>query len=174
MGSDMNNRLLAIAMLALGAIAASALAQHHGHGHGPAISGGQTSGHGGHQMPADTREAVAIPPEMAQHMMANMRDHLAALQEIQDALAKGESDRAARVAEHRLGLSSLQAHGAHHVGKFMPQGMRDAGTGMHRAASRFAVAAQESGVTGDLKAPLATLAEVTAQCVGCHAGYKLK
>lgn len=125
-------------------------------------------------MPADSREAVAIPPEMAIHMMANMRDHLAALQEIQAALAKGETDRAAKIAEQRIGMSSLQSHGAHEVGKFMPQGMRDAGTGMHRAASRFAVVAQEAGVTGDLKPALAALADVTARCVGCHAGYRLK
>jgi cytochrome c556 len=56
----------------------------------------------------------------------------------------------------------------------MPQGMQDAGTAMHRAASRFAIAAQEAGVTGDLKPVFAGLAEITAQCVGCHAGYRIK
>ena len=71
-------------------------------------------------------------------------------------------------------MSSLQSHGAHDVAKFMPQGMQDAGTAMHRAASRLAVEAVNSGVTGDLKPALGALAEVTAQCVGCHAGYKLK
>jgi hypothetical protein len=52
--------------------------------------------------------------------------------------------------------------------------MQDAGTAMHRAASRFALAARDAGVTGDLKPALAGLAEITAQCVGCHAGYRLK
>ena len=56
----------------------------------------------------------------------------------------------------------------------MPQGMQDAGTAMHRAASRFAVIAQDAGATGDLKPVFAGLAEITAQCVGCHAGYRLK
>ena len=45
---------------------------------------------------------------------------------------------------------------------------------MHRAASRFAIAAQDAGVTGDLKPVFAGLADVTAQCVSCHAGYRLK
>src|SRR6266851_3142520 len=34
--------------------------------------------------------------------------------------------------------------------------------------------AQHASVTGDLKRALAGLAEVTAQCVGCHAGYRLR
>ena len=42
------------------------------------------------------------------------------------------------------------------------------------AASRFAVTATDAGVTGDYKAALTALGEVTATCVGCHAGYRLK
>ena len=69
------------------------------------------------------------------------------------------------MAENRLGLTSLKSHGAHEVAKFMPQGMRDIGTGMHKAASRFALEAGNASATGDLKAPLVGLAAVTAQCV---------
>jgi hypothetical protein len=103
-----------------------------------------------------------------------MRDHLQTLQEIQSHLAMGHTDVAAKLAETRLGMSSLGLHGAAEVSKFMPQGMQDAGTAMHRAASRFAITAEEAGVTGDLKPVFAGLAEITAQCVGCHAGYRLK
>jgi cytochrome c556 len=71
-------------------------------------------------------------------------------------------------------MSSLRSHGAHDVSKFMPQGMQEAGSAMHRAASRFAIVAMDSGVTGDLKPALAAFAAVTAQCVGCHAGYRIK
>ncbi|MGQ0686677.1 hypothetical protein [Bradyrhizobium sp.] len=86
----------------------------------------------------------------------------------------GRTDVAAKLAETRLGMSSLGLHGAADVAKYMPQGMQDAGTAMHRASSRFAIATQEAGVTGDLKPVFAGLAEITAQCVGCHAGYRLK
>ena len=103
-----------------------------------------------------------------------MRDHLQALQVIQSHLAVGQTDVAAKIAEERLGMSSLGLHGAAEVSKFMPQGMQEAGTAMHRAASRFAITAEEAGVTGDLKPVFAGLAEITAQCVGCHSGYKLK
>ena len=34
--------------------------------------------------------------------------------------------------------------------------------------------AVEAGVTGDMKPVFAGLAAITAQCVGCHAGYRLK
>jgi hypothetical protein len=102
-------------------------------------------------------------------MLANMRDHLQTLAEIQAALAGGEFDRAAQTAEERLGMSSLTAHGASHMAPYMPQGMQAIGTEMHRAASRFAVAAAED----DLPQALAGLAKVTEQCVACHAAYRV-
>jgi hypothetical protein len=116
---------------------------------------------------------VNFPDELREHTLANMRDHLLALQEIQQALAQKQEDKAARIAEERLGLSSLTLHGAHEVAKYMPQGMQDAGTEMHRSASRFAIEAQNAGATGDLRSSLDALSKVTAQCVGCHAGYRL-
>jgi len=122
----------------------------------------------------DARQFVRFPPALVEHTLANMRDHLQTLQEIQMQLGMGHSDVAAGIAEARLGLSSLQLHGAADVAKYMPQGMQDAGTAMHRAASKFAIAAADAGVTGELKPVFAALAEITAQCVGCHAGYRLK
>jgi hypothetical protein len=122
----------------------------------------------------DSQQLVKFPPALIEETLANMRDHLQALQEIQTHLGTGQPDAAAKIAEARLGLSSLEVHGAAEVSKYMPQGMQNAGTAMHRAASRFAIVAQDASVTGDLKPALAGLAEVTAQCVGCHAGYRLK
>jgi hypothetical protein len=122
----------------------------------------------------DTRQFVKFPAPLVTHTLANMRDHLLALQEIQSHLGEGHTDVAGRIAETRLGMSSLGLHGAAHVSKYMPQGMQDAGTAMHRAASQFATIAQDAGVTGDMKPVFAGLADITAQCVGCHAGYRIK
>jgi cytochrome c556 len=107
-------------------------------------------------------------------MLANMRDHLLTLQQIQSGLAAGHYDAAADIAEKRLGMSSLDAHGASHMAGFMPKGMQETGTAMHHAASRFAVAAKNATVTRDLPRALSALSEVTAQCVACHAAYRLK
>lgn len=123
---------------------------------------------------ADERELVKMPPRMQAHMRANMRDHLLAVHEIQAAMARGDFETAARVAEQRLGMSSLESHGASHMAGVMPPGMRATGTAMHRAASRFAVSAQEAGVDRDLARAVAALAEVTAQCVACHAAYRIQ
>jgi cytochrome c556 len=110
---------------------------------------------------------------MRAHMLANMRDHLRALQEIDVALARDDFDKAASVAETRLGMSSLERHGAAHLAQAMPKDMQDIGTQMHRAASRFAVAAQNAGVTKDLRPALGALGAVMQQCVACHAAYRL-
>lgn len=118
----------------------------------------------------DSRELVQLPEMMQQHMMSNMRDHLAAINEILVHMGSGELDRAAEIAEQRLGMSSLGSHGAEHMAKFMPQGMRDAGTSMHKAASRFSIIAQE----GDLLPAYKMLTGITSACVACHSGYRLR
>lgn len=123
---------------------------------------------------ADTRQAVHFPPALREDTLANMRDHLLALQQIQEALARQDYDLAGDLAEQRLGMSSLALHGAHEVAQYMPQGMREIGGAMHRSASRFAVAAKDAGATGDVKPALAALSQATAQCVACHAGYRVK
>lgn len=124
--------------------------------------------------PRDPRQAVRFPKALRDHTLANMRDHLLALQEIQEALARQEYDKAGDIAEQRLGMSSLALHGAHDAARFMPKGMQEAGTAMHRQASRFAVASRDAGATGDLRPALAALAATTAQCVACHAGYRVQ
>jgi hypothetical protein len=117
----------------------------------------------------DGRELVRLPDMMKEHMLANMRDHLAALHEIQAALATGHLDQAGDIAEHRIGMSSLEAHNAAHMAPFMPKGMREIGNEMHHAASRFAITTQE----GDLPKALGALAKITQQCILCHAGYRV-
>ncbi len=151
-----------VAAVLAGGTATMAVAQHH-HGHDMSAPSAP-----------DSREFVKFPPVLVEHTLANMRDHLQTLQEVQSQLATGHADVAAKIAEARLGMSSLGLHGAAEVSGFMPKGMQDAGTAMHRAASRFAITAQDASVTGDLKPALAGLAEVTAQCVGCHAGYRIR
>ena len=122
---------------------------------------------------ADSRQLVKFPEPMRLHTITSMRDHLLALQEIDVALSQNAFDKAANIAEQRLGMSSLGLHGAAHIAPFMPQGMQDIGTQMHRAASRFAVDAQTAGVSNDVRPALAALGMVMQQCVACHAAYRL-
>jgi hypothetical protein len=118
----------------------------------------------------DSRQLVKLPKPMQAHMLANMRDHLETLNGILQAMANQDLDRAASLAEKRLGMSSLGLHGASHMAPFMPAPMRAMGTTMHRAASRFAIKAQE----GDALAAYGALKNVTAACVACHAAYRIR
>jgi len=57
---------------------------------------------------------------------------------------------------------------------FMPKPMQAIGTEMHRAASRFAIAATNATTSNDIKPALAQLAHVTQQCVACHSSYLIR
>jgi hypothetical protein len=121
----------------------------------------------------DARQLVRLPEPMRLHTITSMRDHLLALQEVDVALSQNAFDKAASIAEQRLGMSSLELHGAAHLAPLMPQGMQDIGTQMHRAASRFAIEAQNASVSNDVRPALAALGTVMQQCVACHAAYRL-
>ena len=157
-------RLLALVVAALAATAPAMPATAQTHEHAAATPGAA---------PADPRQLVQFPAPMRLHTITSMRDHLLALQEINIALSIGAFDKAASVAEQRLGMSSLPMHGAAHIAPFMPQPMQDIGTQMHKAASRFAIEAQNASVSNDVKPALAALGAVMQQCVACHAAYRL-
>jgi len=152
----------AITVALSGTFALAAAAQEHQHSMSEAAAA-QT----------DSRQLVQFPEPMRLHTITSMRDHLLALQEIDVALSQGAFDKAAAIAEQRLGMSSLELHGAAHIAPFMPQAMQDIGTQMHRAASRFAIDAQTASASNDLRPALASLGIVMQQCVACHAAYRL-
>ena len=141
------------------AVIGFAFAQHN-HGHEAALT--------------DTRVAVEFPGSMKEHILTNMRDHLLAVSQIQEAIGNGQYDKAAQIAENRLGQTALKTHNAYENSKFMPKGMQEIGTQMHRSASKFAIEVQNSGATGDIKPAMLALSKTTQACVACHAAYKLK
>lgn len=125
----------------------------------------------------DARELVRLPEPMQEHMLGNMRDHLATLNEIIGDVADGKFDDAAKLAEQRLGMSSLGLHGAAHMAPFMPEPMQDIGTSMHRAASRLAIVLQDASVspTFDTMRDVShALHAVTTTCAACHASYRIR
>lgn len=118
----------------------------------------------------DKRQFVKMPPMMVEHQLSNMRDHMMAINEILLAMGMDELDKAADIAEKRLGMSALSAHGASHMAKVIPKDMAKIGTSMHKAASRFALKAEEGEILPAYKA----LQEITAACVACHAAYRTR
>jgi hypothetical protein len=125
----------------------------------------------------DSRELVRLPEPMQEHMLGNMRDHLVTLNEIIGDVADAKLDAAAKLAEQRLGMSSLGLHGAAHLAPFLPKAMQDIGTSMHRAASRLVIVLQDASVSPTLKSMQdisRALHEVTSACTGCHAAYRIR
>jgi len=116
----------------------------------------------------DKRQLVEMPKMMQEHQLSNMRDHLNAINEILLNMAQDKLDKAAEIAEQRLGMNSLALHGASHMAKVIPKEMGIIGTSMHKAASRFALKAEE----GDKLKAYKALQEITAACVSCHAAYR--
>jgi hypothetical protein len=157
----MGRRLSLARVVLAGIVALSGAAVAQGHQHAPAS-------------PTDARTLVRLPEPMRIHALGNMRDHLRTLQAINEALARNAFEDAANLAEQRLGMTSLDAHGAAELAPHMPQGMQEIGSQMHRAASRFAIAAQNAGVGSDARPALGALGEVMRQCVACHAAYRFQ
>ena len=118
----------------------------------------------------DTRQYVKFPPKLQLKQLSNMRDHMAALNEILEYLAFDELDEAAEVAEKRLGLSARYSHHTKNLAKYMPEGMKQAGYNMHSAASNFAQIAKK----GNAESAYEALIAVTQSCVECHAGYRTR
>ena len=126
---------------------------------------------------ADSRELVNLPAPMQEHMLGNMRDHLVTLNEIIGAVGSAKFDDAAKVAEQRLGMSSLSLHDAAHMAPFMPQPMQDIGTSMHRAASRLVIVLQDASTSPSaesMREVSQALHEVTSACTACHASYRIR
>jgi len=144
----------------------------HQHMHGMAAKSPFTS-----ERTDDPSEIVSLPGPMQEHMLGNMRDHLATLNTVIGDVASGKFDTASKLLEERLGMSSLSLHHAAEMAPYFPQPMQDAGTGMHHAASRLAVALQDASVTrtfDSMREVNAALHEVTSACVGCHTQYRLR
>jgi hypothetical protein len=154
---------------ALAGLAYSALAQQHTHEH--AITASPSAER---TKPAGARQAVKFPRKIKDHQLANMREHLLTVSRIQEYLSQHDFDKAADLAENRLGMSSLSLHGAHQIAPYMPKGMQELGEAMHRAASKFAIATQEAAVDNDVGKALGAFAKVTQACVACHAAYRLQ
>ena len=125
----------------------------------------------------DPRQLVPLPAPMQEHMPGNMRDHLNTLNTVIGDIADANFDAASKLLEERARDEFATLHHAVEMAPYFPQPMQDAGTNMHHAASRLAIALQNAAVTqtfDSMRDVDAALHEVTSACVGCHAAYRLR
>lgn len=128
-------------------------------------------------MQKDGRTEVKFPPMVRDNFLRHMRDHLAAISEIQSALGQGNFKLAADTAKGRLGMDAPSSMACNpgkakmsQMTRYMPDGMRRAGRVMHHAADQFAVDVK----AGDYRTAIAALAKVTHACASCHAQYRVR
>ena len=121
-----------------------------------------------HHPPAtgDARKPLPLLAHMAEHQRANMRDHLAAIQEIVTALSANDFDGVAKSAA-RIGYSEQMGRMCSHMGAGAP-GFTNTALHFHRTADTIGTAAKQRDAGAALKAVSATL----QTCVGCHATYR--
>jgi hypothetical protein len=171
---SMRKKLLVPVLCGLSLAAATAIAQDHDHMQMMT------------KMAKDTRTEVDVPGPMKAHMLSNMRAHQQAVAEILAALAKGDGEGAAKIAETRLGLGSPGSAACKPNAKsgelgdmpkmmasHMPDEMLALGMTMHAQASKFAEEAGKVKQGGDLRPALAELSQVVQACNACHAAYRL-
>jgi mono/diheme cytochrome c family protein len=103
---------------------------------------------------------------MAVHQRENMRDHLAAVQEIIAAISTEDFAGVERSAT-RIGYSEQMGQMCSHMGAGAP-GFIDLALNFHRTADTIVPAAKARDTAAILKALSATM----QTCVGCHAIYR--
>ena len=114
----------------------------------------------------DPRKPVPLQPMMAWHQKQNMQDHLVAIQQITDALARDDWDAIARAAS-RIEASPQMQRMCQHMGAGA-EGFTPLALDFHKRAEAIAPAARAK----DAKAVLKATAHTLAACTSCHATYR--
>ncbi len=114
----------------------------------------------------DPRQPVPLQPMMAWHQKQNMQDHLVAIQQITDGLAREDWALIER-ASARIGSSPQMKMQCEHMGAGAP-GFTPLALDFHRRAD----AVGEAAKARDAGAVLQATAHTLAACTSCHAAYK--
>jgi len=125
----------------------------------------------------DSRKLIQLPKDIEKKMLVNMRDHIAALDDILTAVQEGKYDEAGSIAESRLGWSSLVRRGDQEVAKHWAEPMQKMADSMYRAASDFVIVTQNASVEDNkasYKQVLKALNGVTSACRGCHEAFRVR
>jgi hypothetical protein len=123
---------------------------------------------GSTQMGEDGRVAIILEPDERALMLREMREFVAGLQLVADALSRDDMP---GVAKASRGMGTARAHDVPiaMMGK-LPLEFKTLALGTHRD---FDGIAADAGANGTPKYTLAQLADVLRKCVACHASYQI-
>lgn len=129
-------------------------------------SGTPTSDQSHAPVAKDVRKPMPVLPSLAAHQKSDMRNYLAAVQDIIAALMRDDFTGVANAAA-RIGYSDAAAQTCRHMGEATP-GFADAAIKFHRTADEIGDAAHRADRTAVLEA----LGHTLKTCVDCHASYR--
>ena len=113
----------------------------------------------------DTRIALNVSPDKAQHQLMNMRNHVMAVQSIINYLSQDEYDKASEVAATKLGLTDEMKMMCSSFGNTEFEKL---GVEFHNNADKMS----EIFKTKNKNKSLEALALTMNSCVNCHAAFK--
>ncbi|MCX7193314.1 MAG: cytochrome C [Proteobacteria bacterium] len=124
--------------------------------------------HGNHQHEmsvADTRISLGLTPEMKQHQLSNMREHVEAIKSIVGLMAENKFEDASKIAHIKLGLTpEMQSM----CSMFDNENFKNLGFAFHKSGDDLGDALH----TKDVKTSLRALNKTMEYCVTCHATYR--
>jgi hypothetical protein len=117
---------------------------------------------------SDARQRLTLPPAARDKVLAEMRGMLESLQGVLRALATGDTVAAEKAARGSgMGVAvDVQPQ----MRQLLPQAFLELGMQTHR---RFDAVADQIKAGGAREDTLRALADLTSQCVACHATYRL-
>ncbi len=126
------------------------------------------SGHQMHhamQSSEDTRISLNLPPQMKQHQLSNMRNHLDAVRRIIGAISTEQFEQASQIASQELGLTDQMQMMCN---RFENESFKEMGFAFHKSGDELAVVLKK----GDTQQSLQALNTTMSYCVSCHATYR--
>jgi len=113
----------------------------------------------------DTRISLGVSPEMKQHQLSNMREHVEAIKSIVGLMSENKFEDASKVAHTKLGLTpEMQKM----CSMFNNEKFTTLGIAFHKSGDDLGNALQ----TKDVNASLRALNKTMQYCVECHAIYR--
>lgn len=141
----------------------------------PPATGGMHSGHKMHEMPGgamhggqmmeDKRIPLNLPPMMAQHQKANMREHLKAVNEVVRYIGTKDFALASKTAHEKLGMTAQMKQMCDNMPN---ETFRTMALDFHQSGDALAEALK----TKDNERSLKALDTVLTKCTSCHEMFR--
>ena len=114
---------------------------------------------------SDKRVSLGLPQFAKNRQLANMREHLKAVNDIVKFIALGNFDKASSIAKNKLGLTDAMLK---ECKKFDREDFKSLGFAFHKSANKLAKVLK----TKDTKQSLTALSNTLGYCVSCHDTFK--